>query len=61
MKLVLQMQEEINKNEKQQEYNDETFTEESVVKKKKNNEAKSCDVICLSNITFRKVSTLRTM
>ena len=37
------------------------LAEENVVKEKKNNEAKSCNVICLSNTAFRKASTLRTM
>ena len=37
------------------------LAEEGVVKEKENNEAKSCDVICLSNATFRKASMLRTM
>ena len=60
MKLVLQIQKEIDKNKDWWEHNDETLAEESVVKEKKNNEAKSCDVICLSNTAFKKASTLRT-
>ena len=60
MKLALQMWKKVDKNEEQWEHNSKMLVEENVVKKKKNNEAKSCNVICLSNAVFEKVSTLKT-
>ena len=54
MKLVLQIWEEIDKNEEQWEHNSKMLAEENVVKEKKNNEAKVAMLYVLATLHSEK-------